>query len=395
MDLVGSVMGQKFFAGVRYMGQIPMTTYAQAGEIIDDLAANGVTRQVVNYSGWFNRGYYHDVADKIRPVRQLGRVSELEALARALEEDGGKLYSDTSMLNVPWSTRRYRYELESTRYYGGGMVGGFGMVNPITMFNTFSLGYLEVMYNAVSPRFLTRYMDDYIKAFDRYELTGTSLRDMGSFLASDRRRTGMIQREEAKEVVLHNMQRLHAQGDPIMITGGNMYALRYASDLINMPLAHNSLYIVDEEIPFYQMIIHGRINYAGMPINLSADFDEDALVLRLVEYGASVHFAFTYESANEMKYTGLNWKYSTRYENWSDNAVQIYHKVNDVLSLVSGAEMVSHEILPDGLRVVTYSNGVQIIINRSNRELEFYGEIIPATGYKVTHLDRPGEEVAS
>jgi len=380
MDLVGSVMGQKFFAGVRYMGQIPMTTYSQAGEIIDDLASSGVTRQVVNYSGWFNRGYYHDVADKIKPVRQLGRVRELEALARALEEDGGKLYSDTSILTVPWSSRRYRYDLESTRYYGGGMVGGFGMVDPITLFSTFSLGYLEVMYNALSPRFLTRYMDDYIKAFDRYNLTGTSLRDMGSYLASDRRRTGMIHREEAKEIILYNMEKLHNEGDPLMITGGNMYALRYASDLINMPLAHNSLYIVDEEIPFYQMIIHGRINYAGMPINISSNFDKEMLILRLIEYGASPHYAFTYESANEMKYTGLNWKYSTQYSNWSGDAIEVYHAVNDVLSKVSGAEVILHEINPDGLRIVTYSNGVQIIINRSDRELIYDNQTISALG---------------
>jgi len=383
MDLIGSVMGQKFFAGIRYMGQIPMTTYSQASEIINDLASSGVRRQVVSYQGWFNRGYYHDVADRIRPVRRLGRISQLESLARDLEAEGGKLYSDTSMLTIPWSSRRYRWELESTRYYGGGTVGGFGMINPITLFNTFSLGYLEVMYNAVSPRFLTRYMDSYIKAFSKYEFTGTSLRDMGDFLASDRRRTGLIHREEAKKIISHNMEKLHEQGKPLMITGGNMYALSYSSDLINMPLSHNSLYVVDEEIPFYQMIIHGRIDYAGMPINLSSDFDDDTLILRLVEYGAAPHFTFTYESANEIKYTGLNWMYSTCYSNWSGNAVRIYHTVNNALSLTSDAEMITHEILSDGLRVVTYSNGVQIVINRSQTARLYGGDTVPATGFLV------------
>lgn len=384
MDLIGSVMGQQFFAGVRYMGQIPMTTYSDAKEIVYVLAKDGVRRQIVNYQGWFNRGYYHDVADRINPVRQLGSVSELEELARILEDNGGKLYSDTGMLTIPWSSRRYRWELESTRYYGGGMVGGFGLVNPITLFNTFSLGYLEVMYNALSPRFLTRYIDSYISAFSSYELTGTSLRDMGNFLASDRRRTGVIHREQAKEIIMYNMERLHDEGKPLMITGGNMYALRYASDLINMPLTHNSLYVVDEEIPFYQMIIHGRVDYSGAPINLSSNFNESEVILRLVEFGASPHFAFTYESANEMKYTGANWMYSTSYFNWRDSAIRIYRAVNNALSPVSGAEMKSHEILPDGLRVVIYSNGVKIIINRSQYNRTYNGETIPAVGFIVT-----------
>jgi len=386
VDIIGSMMGQKFAAGIRYMGQIPMTTYAQAEEITDDLVSKGITRQVINYQGWFNRGYYHDVADKIRPVRRLGRVSELEALAKSLEKDGGKLYSDTNLLTSPWSSRRYRYELESTRYYGGGMVGGFGLVNPITFFNTFSLGYLEVMYNAVSPRFLTRYTDDYIKAFSRYDLTGTSLRDAGDFLASDRRRTDLIHREQAKEIVIHNLESLYDQGKPLMITGGNLYALQYASDLINMPLAHNSLFVVDEEIPFYQMIIHGRIDYAGVPINLSSDFNEDELILRLVEFGASPHFAFTYESANEMRHTGLNWMYSTRYENWKDKTAEIYHAVNTALRPVSGAEIMSHEILPDGLRVISYSNGVQIIINRTQTTLMYGSDTVSAGGFVVKEV---------
>jgi len=388
MDLVGSVMGQKFFAGIRYMGQIPMTTYSQAAEIIDDLSANGVKRQVISYSGWFNRGYYNDVADKIRPVRQLGRVRELESLAAKVESEGGKIYSDTNMITVPWSSRRYHWDIESTRYYGGGTVGGFGMVNPITLFNTFSLGYLEVMYNAISPRFISRYTDDYIKAFSRYDLTGTSIRDIGNFLASDRRRTDLIHREHAKYIIMHNMEKLYNQGKPLMISGGNMYALRYSSDLINMPLTHNSLYIVDEEIPFYQMILHGRLNYAGAPINLSANFDEDELVLRLIEYGASPHFTFTYQSANEMKYTGANWKYSTRYANWNDSAIRIYHMVNDVLGEVAGAEMAYHEILPDGLRIVRYNNGRHILINRTQQDIVYGDDIVPAVGYLLQTVRR-------
>jgi len=317
------------------------------------------------------------------PVRSLGRVRQLENLARSLEAQGGGVFSDTNILTVPWSSRRYRYELESSRYYSGGMVAGFGLVNPITFYNTFSLGYLEVMYNTISPRFMERYTKSYINAFSRYNLTGTSLRDMADVLASDRRRTEVIHREQTKEVVLHCFELLHEQGRPLMISGGNLYSLRYSEHLINMPLVHNAFYVVDDEIPFYQMIISGRVNYAGLPINLSNIFDEDQIILRLVEYGASPHFTFTYESASEMKYTGLNMKYSTRYQNWSDMAVRVYHTVNNALAPVSAMEMLEHEILPCGLRRITYSGGAQIIINRTNEEKVLDGDVIGPVSFVV------------
>jgi hypothetical protein len=239
------------------------------------------------------------------------------------------------------------------------------------------------MYNTISPRFMERYTISYIDAFSRYNLTGTSLRDMADVLASDRRRTEVIHREQSKEVVLHCFELLYEQGDPLMVSGGNLYALRYSEHLINMPLDHNAFYVVDDEIPFYQMILFGRINYAGKPINLSDVFDEDQIVLRLMEYGAAPHFTFTHESASEMKYTGLNMKYSTRYQNWSDMAIRIYHTVNDALSSVSGMEILEHEILPCGLRRITYSGGVQIIINRTNEERVHDGEIINPISFLV------------
>ncbi|MCL2029964.1 MAG: DUF5696 domain-containing protein [Oscillospiraceae bacterium] len=384
MDVVGSVLGQKFFAGVSYMGQIPMTRYEEAAEMSAELTALGVRRQVVNYQGWFNRGYYHDVADKIKPVRALGRTGELEELAAALEEQGGQLYSDTALQSVPWSSRRYRYELESSRYYGGGMVAGFGLVSPITLYNTFSMGYLEVMYNILSPRFLTRYTESFTRAMSRYDPgIGVSLRDMGDILASDRKRTDMIHREEAREIVSHNLDLLDGLGRSLMVSGGNLYALRVSDDLINVPMAHNALYMVDEEIPFYAMVVHGHIDYAGEPVNLNDAYDEREIALRLIEHGASPRFAFTYRSSSDMKYTGLNRMYSTHYQSWQASAAELYHTVNGALAPVAGCEMLRHEILPGGVRRVTYSNGVQILINRSDREQRAGGDVLEPLSFIV------------
>ncbi|MDR2571869.1 MAG: DUF5696 domain-containing protein [Oscillospiraceae bacterium] len=383
MNLVGSTTGLKFFAGVSYSGIIPLTTYEQAAEISSDLASLGIDNQVINYQGWFNRGYYHDVINKIKPVRQLGSKKQLEELTASVEARGGKLYSDTIIQKVPFSSKRFNWQLESSRYYSSGMVAGFGKVHPITMWNTFSMGYREIMYDVLSPRFITRYIDSYNKEFARYDFTGTSLRDMGNYLASDRKRTNFIDREQAKDVIVHNLNTMREQGDPLMLSGGNLYALGFADDLIETPLSHNAFYIVDEEVPFYQMVIHGRIPYAGSPINLSDAFNADEIVMRLIEFGASPIFAFTYEGASETKYTGLNWKYATQYQNWRNSAADIYHKVNETLSQVIGAEIVRHEILNENIRKITYNNGVEIVVNRSDSKQDYEGETLSPFGYIV------------
>ncbi|MCL2108185.1 MAG: DUF5696 domain-containing protein [Oscillospiraceae bacterium] len=373
MNLIGSVSGRKHFMSVAYVGQHTMTTFSQAGDIINELTAAGISNQIVNYQGWFNRGYYHDAADKVRLVGGLGSKREFERLATTLEAQGGKLYGDVAFQHVSWMTRRYEYDLESSRYYGGGMVGVLGVTCPTCMSNTWSMGYTEVLHNLISPKFLDTYVNGFIKNFDKYNITGISLRDMGSELHSDRKRTELINREEAKTIVLHHIENLAQTGNDLMFAGGNMYVVGYSDDLINVPIAHNSLYIVDEEIPFYNMILHGSLNYAGSPINLSDAYDEEELILRLLEFGASPNFVFTAEDSSNMKATGLNNVYGATFSDWKNTAVSIYNELNSVLSLVSNSFVTNHEILGGGLRRITYSNGIVIEIDWDNKTYQVKG----------------------
>ena len=60
------------------------------------MIAGGVNRPVINYQGWFNGGYYHDAASKIKLVKELGSKKELEGLTDKVEAAGGKLYGDVA-----------------------------------------------------------------------------------------------------------------------------------------------------------------------------------------------------------------------------------------------------------------------------------------------------------
>ncbi|MDR1669846.1 MAG: DUF5696 domain-containing protein [Oscillospiraceae bacterium] len=383
LDLIGAAMGTKFIAAVPYEGMLPMTTYEQAGEIVSLFNDAGIQNQVINYQGWHNRGYYHDVTHKIKLIKQLGSEAELEELSSRLEAQGGKLYADVVFQEVRFRSKDYNWQQESSRYYGGGYVGVWGQVDPLSYEAAWSFGYVETVYDLMSPKFLPRYIDSFVKNIERYDITGVSLRDLGNTLTSDRKRTEFIDRESALSIVEAQLERLNGIGKDIMVSGGNVYAFKGADDIINVPLAHNESYIVDEEVPFYQMVVHGYIPYAGYAVNRSDINDQDGIILQLLEYGASPHFTLTYEEASEMKYTGLNRFNSTYYQNWTDTAVNLYNTVNPVLSKVSGSLMVTHEVTPDGLRCVTYDNGVQIIVNRTVSDLTYEGITVPARGYAV------------
>lgn len=382
-DILGGVAMTKFFLGAQYDGMYAMTTFEEAGKISKDLADNGITNQVMNYQGWMNGGYYHDVANKVRVPLSLGGKSGLEDLNETVKANGGSIYVDVAFQKVTTISSRYSVTNETSRYYGSGYVGEFGLVNPATLRQTSGLGYYENRFFRISPKFLVRYTEKFTDKIDGYEIDGISLRDLGNELHSDKKRTNVIHREMAKDVVMAQISQLEETGKKIMLNDSNDYAFAYATDIINAPLTDNDYYIIDETVPFYEMLIHGYIDYSGGVINLSDSFERADIVLNLVETGASPHFIFSYENANEIKNTGLNRFYATTYENWKDEATSIYTEVNEVLKNVNGAAIVNHEIMESGVRAVTYSNGVTIYVNPTDVDQTADGMTVSARSYGI------------
>ena len=381
-DILGGVEQIESFLGVQYRGLYPMTTFDEANEIFEDLYSKGITNQVMNYQGWSSGGYFHDVLDKVKVPRKLGGSDGLEELSERIVTNGGSLYVDSAFQKVTAVSSRYSVTNETSRYYGASYVAEFGLVNPATLRQTSGLTYDENRYYLVSPKFLVRYIDKFVDKMEDYDVYGVSLRDLGNELHSDKKRTNIINREQALDVVLGQLQILKDTGMSIMINEGNDYSFAYAEDIINAPLTDNDYYVVDETVPFYEMLIHGCIDYAGTLINIENTTDVDSIILNLIETGASPHFVFSKESPNEIKYTGIGIQlYSTTYDNWKDLAVEIYTEVNSVLKHVTGAQMVDHQILEDGVRAVTYDNGVTIYVNSGSADQTVNGVSVPAGGY--------------
>jgi ribosomal protein S18 len=284
---------------------------------------------------------------------------------------------------VPYSSRRFKWEIENSRYYGASQIAWSAqMVSPVT-YIPYGLGYAENFIEYVSPKFLPRYVSAFVKRIKPYNITGVSLRDLGDTLQSDRKRTELIDREHALSIVTAQLDSIAGLGKDIMVSGGNLYSLPMAHDLINVPLSHSDFFIVDAEVPFYQMVLHGYIPYSGYAINLSASSDTTADMLRMLEYGASPHFTLTYEQASEMKYTGLNRFYGTFYQNWTEAAIELYNTINPVLRRVSGSLITRHEATPEGLRCVTYDNGIQILVNYTGADIVYEGVTVPAQWFNV------------
>ncbi len=382
LDIVGGVKLQQSFLGAPYLGVYPMTTFEEAGSIIDDFLDENINNLRVNYLGWFNGGYYHDAPVKLKVERKLGGKKELEALNTKLAENGGELFGDVAIQKVSFAADHYNWKMESAMYYSGYVVS-FGRVNPVTLRQTGGLGYTETNFNLLSPKFLVRHVDQFLNKVNQIDLSGISLRDLGDTLTSDKRRSNVINRQQAKQVVLGALNEFDMLYDALMMNGGNAYSWAFASDLTNIPAGHNPFYIVDEEVPFYQMVIHGCIDYTSGSINLNDGYDKREIILRMIENGSAPHFTFSYEESSAIKYSGLSSLYSTQYKTWFADAVEIYQKTNEALKHVVNSVITEHSVAEGGIRKITYDNDVVIYINPGKTEVGINGILLPAMSYRI------------
>jgi hypothetical protein len=381
LDVLGGVKRRESFLVVPYMGVYPMTKFNEAQLIVNEFQKNNIRDIRVNYLGWFNGGYYHDVAKTVKVDRVLGGRKGLGRLNELLSESGGRLYGDVAFQSISFESGNFNWRLESARYYSGFVVA-YGRTNPATL-RTSGMGYIEVLHDVLSPKYLVRHIDKFLNTFEKINIDNLSLRDLGDIISSDKHRTNIINRQEAKQIITHQLGKLNANCENLMINGGNAYTWAYASDLIGIPGGHNPYHIVDEEIPFYQMVIHGCIDYTSRPINLSGIYDKQDILLKILEYGVAPRFTLSYRDSSEIKYTGLNILYSTHYETWLQDAVEIYHKANEVLKHVAGSTITRHFILDSGVRKIVYDNGCVIYINRNSIPKNIGNITIPANGYAL------------
>lgn len=384
LDIIGGAEQKKHIMGIPYEGVCAMTTYDEASEIVDNLYDSDITNLRLNYQGWFNGGIYHDVADKIKLIGSVGSKSDLESLNKKLEDKGGKLFMDVAFQKVSHESKRFTSVLEASKYYSGYVVE-LGATDPSTVRQTSNLEwYDEMIYYMISPKFLNRYVDKFASKITKYDVSGINLTDLGSVLTSDKKRSELINRQQAENIVIGQYEKLAETKKNLMETGGNEYSLKYVSDIIDAPTSYSAYYIIDEQVPFYEMVIHGSISYSGEAFNLMDDDLDDDFVLNCIEYGIAPRFTLSYKDPSKMKYTSSADKYSVLYTTWLDKAKEMYGNINEALKDVDGSAMINHEKLDNGLIKVDYENGKTIYINKTSQDITVDGNTVKAKNYLKT-----------
>ncbi|MBD2867064.1 DUF5696 domain-containing protein [Paenibacillus arenilitoris] len=375
LQLIGSISKQKHFAGIPYQALEPLTTFEQAKDILTQLQQLEIRDIKLRYSGWFNEGLDHEVPDSLSVDRAIGGSKGMKAFAAFAEEQDVSLYPDVAVLMAN-SGSGFNEAKEAARTLRGDPAA----IYPLDL----ALNRRDRSKNPsyiVSPKTASGYVDSMLEDLAKFRTGGISLRDLADQLSSDFRKNKLIDRAESERLSVQSLAKIKESGMSVMAEGGNAYALPFLTDITNAPMSSSKFKIEDEEIPFYQMVVRGYIDYAGEPYNLSTYTDVKPYILKSLEYGSGVYFEWIHEPNYKVKDTDDNDLYAVNYELWIDEAADIYREVNAILKNVRHEAITDHEKLDDGVFRTEYGNGMFIIVNYNRSAVTVDGRTIEAESY--------------
>ena len=377
IEIVGAVDKVKQVVGIPVSRPLKLTSYEEAQAIINDLLDKGVENMSVKYTGWMNGGVKQKMLNKVKLISDLGSKKDLQGLIDYANANDITVYLDGIT----------DYAMDSDMW--DGFMATFDAARLVSKEKAELYEYSTVMYGQrddLDPYYLLKasvakeMAENLLAATENYG-AGTSFQNIGKDLSSDFTRKAPQSRQATLNVQEQLLKEASDAGKDIMINMGNDYAIAYADMVTNMDLSGSEYTIIDKTVPFYQLAIHGYVNYTGESLNLTQNFEDE--LLRSAEYGAGLSFTFTEETAFALQKTLYTQYFGADYASWQERMMEIYTRYNQELGHVYNQKMVGHEYVSDTVTCTTYEDGTKVYVNYGYEDYKAGAVKVAARDYKA------------
>ncbi len=378
VELLGAIDKKLVKFGMPVDSVVAVTRFDDGLKILNEIKAAGADNLVGRYSGWMNGGVSQKVLTGVRVLNELGGVRGMDSLIAGAKTADIPLYFDGI----------------SCFSYRSGLFQGFIVQSHAARYTTRErvklYPYSEITYKSsdgldpfylVTPAYAQNGANNLIKALADRKAYGVAFRDIGNILSADYNGDNVVSREQVKRMNIDTLVNARSAGESVMIKEGFDYAVPYADIITDMDLSGMSYSIIDASVPFYQIAIHGAVNYTGKPLNLANDWRTE--LLHCAEYGAGLNFTFVSENAKVFQDTTYSGYFGADYGTWGSRAKEIITRYQREMAGLNTQRIVGHEVLSKDVHATTYENGMTVYVNYGTEVYEGEDITVPPYEYVV------------
>ena len=387
LDITGYFMTDETIVGVPYVKNNVISTLEGTNNAVKTLSELGVKDINVRLKAYGNGGIFQYLSEEFNILGQVGTIDELKDLATLLKNQNGMLYLEHN-LGVVYNDRAFD---SFTR-----QVHACRTLTKITAINgeynivTREKDDISYKHYLISPSYFgdiaSRFVKTFTKKVGNIDGIGYSWSMYGKKLWADFDEDNTVDRTIASVYANKAMEIVSETFDNMITDGGNIYAVKDVSTILNMPIGDSLYDVVSYKVPFMQMVLHGYKDYAAAPFNIAASGAQNKLAS--IESGAYVYYSCYTESDELIKRIyDRSFQYPTGISGIYDRIANDYKEFNEIFAPLRSQLIVEHECLERDLFVTTYEDGTKIVVNYNIYDCEAFGLTIPSADYVVIKAD--------
>ncbi len=384
VELIAAIDRVKQVLGMPVTLPEVLTDFEAAQALITDMAAGGYSNLSLRYTGWMNGGIDHSLPKDIDVTSGMGGTKGLKALVSTTEGLGVDLYLTGRTQNAYDSNifDGFMKSRDVAKYISREVVEipEFSKI----WFSDINEGRLEHHF-LLRPSVCVTLMQslaDYAKDYN----VGVGYEDTGYLLSGDYNQRRAVSREGAMDMQTEVLAGVKTAGTKIAMNGGNEYVLPYADLLTQVDLYGKDNLIFDKKVPFYEIAIHGLVDYTGNAVNLSGDAWDT--VLKSAETGAGLNFSFYTEPSSLVQGTEYMDFFGANYDGWKERAKEYATRYEKEMAGLNNQYITEHRILADGVTATVYEDNTVVYVNTTEFEYTDETVTVPARDYLVERSEK-------
>lgn len=388
VELVGAIDKRVVTAGLPVKRVLPTTTFEQMKAIIGDLSDHGVDAMNVRVTGWCNGGITQHVLTGVSVEGSLGGNNGMQDLISYARSKNVNLYFD--------GINTFAYDTKLFQGFTARSNAARYTTREIVELTPYSKVYYLMdddldNYYLTRPDYAKQNASNLINALKDRGAYGVAFRDIGHLLSGNYDPRDTTTREAVKAMNVATLQEAHDSGEKVMIREGFDFAVPYADIITDMDLGGISYSLLDEKVPFYQIALHGAVDYTGPSLNLSNDWQTE--FLRCVEYGAGLNFTFMQEDAKILQDTNHTAYYGASFGAWRDEAIETISRYQKETAGLNQQRIIGHMLLPMDVTMTVYADGTKVYVNYGSDDYILDdGTAVPARDYVVARTQDPDSD---
>jgi len=345
--------------GVLWTKHIELSTLADILDIVNEINTTLDPALQVSIEGYTRKGVTWSGPVYTKLDRRFGSESELEELSTLVD----RLLVVTDHMLAPSSGSGYSQYTDLASKIN----------DQLYQFMDYTSNYYVLEYSVLESRFTGS-----LAMFDGLNVDH-AYRSFGSLLYDDFGNDLYLPDQIA---LLQEL--LGSLESDVALYDSNAYLWTEMDQLLDAPLYSSQYVSFDDTVPFIPIALSNLVDLYSPSATFLPYVRDD--LLRMVDFHVYPSFIVTTKYTTELQKTNLRDIYVSQYDVISPMIFTYYNFVKDGLNQTLNATIETREILQDGVVLVGYDNGVEIIINYTDQAVNVLGVDVPAKSYEVGDL---------